>query len=380
MKKMILLPLLILVVINVAMGQWPYNQWQKIEIPTTEKLLKVIFHKGEAYVFSEKNVYKSSCLEHWQVIPMPTRTYPTPTVFKNKLYVNTYKGVYVLEGDTWIKVIDKNAASITSDENRMYLFTMPITAPYYCYYTEDGENIIDLPALNDFLINNDIYEPKLTFSKCIGDTIVVSGLSSLEGITSCLRSYDAGLSWTKDLNLIDYYTSDMDVDKSIVIETMRCRQPYFVFNSNHPLYPQFKMYGGGFNATRIFNNVSWAAGSTLNGKGIIICRDDIGDIFYPPEPINSLGCDNERLLAAGDSGSLYLLITEDAYGFNERPGLIKPSLKIYPNPASSIKDLNIGDDVLIYDMNGKAVTENDAKPGMYIIRDNNQQTGKVIIR
>jgi len=362
------------------MGQWPYNTWQKIEIPTTEKLLKVIFHEGEAYVFSESNVYKSSCLEHWQVIPLPAGTYPTPTVFKNKLYVNTYKGVYVLEGDIWIKVIDKSAASITSNDNRMYLFTMPNTSPYYCYYTEDGENIIALPALNDLVINSNQNGPKLTFSKCIGDTIVVSGLTSLGATAHCLRSYDAGLSWTKDPNETEYYTSDMDVDKSIVIETMHCRQPYFVFNSNHPLYPQFKMYGGVFNTTRIFNNVSWAAGFTLKGKGIIICKDDIGDIFYPPEPIHSLGCDNDHLLAAGDNGALYLLITEDTYGFNERPGLIKLPLKIYPNPAKSIKDLNIGDNVLIYDMNGRNVTENDAKPGMYIIQDKNQQTGKVIIK
>jgi hypothetical protein len=382
MKKITFSLLLFVISMNIF-AQTIHNEWLKVEIPTTDNLQKIIFLNGEVFVFSQQHYYKSSSLSsNWQESVVPFAWNSTPTVLNGHIYINANDGVYMLQGSTWIKKINQNFVSIASNGDKLYLFTYPGSSNYLAYYSEDGENLTPLPALNDLVSNTNLFGPSLKFSKCIGDTILISGLASLGPVSHSLRSYDGGVSWLKDQDDWLYYVTDFDCNDYAIVETKMHRSGRkFVFQSSFDTYyPSFEMSGGIFCSTKLFNHFNWAAGITRNNgneRGIIMCYNDIGTIFYPPEPINTLASNGDYLLAAGRFGALYLLTGDYFVGSLEKDQK-KESINIYPNPTNSLRDLNLEEEYEIYDVNGKKLT-NEPASGLYIIRTKNNKFAKIVV-
>mgnify|MGYP001021162602 CR=1 FL=1 len=371
-------------IIFVASGLYAQNNWTKIDIGSSENLRKVVLLNSYIHIFSEENMYTSQNFTDWAKTPIPKSRSLSPVLFKGDIYLNADDGVYRLNNGIWKKALPLIATSLAANGKKLF---MPV-GEGYLYESVDGETYQSVSGLEAVISRS--FGPYLGFSRAFGDTIVLSGTSSMGPVEHSYKSYDGGETWTRTNG--SHVITDADVSAYEYRETLiNHAGDFFISNA---LYNSFTMRGGYFTSMRHFSNSYWgdfwSAGRVLDNpgtNGLIMQGTNIGNIFYTPEQIYALEKNEHFLIAVGGMGAIYVLKNSFTDYFLTKSSVESLSLSasIYPNPAHEYFTLEseIGSRITIFDIQGKIVKSliaesiqqtiniGDLRSGVYMVRSGN---------
>lgn len=420
MKKIIVLIMLTVLSLGGALDVlaiFPYTMtffqsWKKIEIGTKATLKKIICTPNSIMVFSADSCFTSYNLKDWEKRLMPSY-FGYPFLFKGHVYVYGKKGVYRSNdlGETWTLFSTVTPLGMAANENDIFA-TFPVDeggehSTYNSAVLKKSSDGINFESLFNFN-----YEVRSSTVE-VGDSVVVVCNNGQNGIYQNV-SYDYGQNFNLCKDCTSNYTMFLfnvsiaikDGEFTIAGKNGHIGEMFMSSNNGKQnfygsggFYTSAEYYGRSYSSDKsYYMNEVWLAGYVQDTKtkkyngnnpysGIIRKGDDLGHIFYCPEPINVLAANDIFLAAGGDNGALYILIDDDTSPWletdipeNKQTDISEGTLDVYQENENQVAFSSSEKDYFVYSSTGGLVEWGKSDNDKTILNTDKYETGIYIIK